>query len=245
MSRLFSNSFPSECFRRAATGKAILAILAVFWGIVPVSAADKTITVEPLNRMDAVRITRVTLGGADVQCGLILSPTEVQPVTPVAASDDWLQNITIELLNRTDKNIVHGEITLDFPEKGAGTRDSPRTVYVTGFGRYPAGVVTINGITRQPMVPRNDPDTKPVLLAPGQTMVFSVREYIEEIKRVVDPKAISKVIIRRSSVLFDDAMRWDSGGGYSNPDPEHPGKWRYLDPSYFPGTPDWPPRAHK
>jgi len=195
--------------------------------------------------MDPVAITRVTLGGADVLCcGSILSPIEVQRATPVAASDDWLQNITIYLLNRTDKNIVNGTITLDFPETGAGTPDSPRRPYVIGFGRLPPGTVVINGRTRQPMVWTAGPDVKPVLLAPGQTMVFTLRDYIEEIKRVIDPKAISKVIIRRSGFFFDDAMRW-AAGRYSNPDPEHPGKWISLDPSYFPGRPDGPPRGDK
>jgi hypothetical protein len=175
---------------------------------------------------------------------LIPNPNEIRLTTPSTTSGDWLQNITLYLLNRTDKNIVHGTITLVFPETGAGTPGSPVTVATIGFGQLPPGTVVINGHTRQPMVATARPDVKPVLLAPGQTMAVALQDFIEQIKRVVDPNVISRVIIRRSAVFFDDGMRW-AGNSYSTADREHPGKWINLDPSYFPGRPDWPPRENK
>jgi hypothetical protein len=152
--------------------------------------------------------------------------------------------MTISLLNRTDKNIVHGTITLDFPETGTGrSADSPMRVYVIAFGRIP-DADAFNGRTGLPIM--QGPNVKPVLHAPKKTMVINLADYIEGIKQVIDPKAISRVIIRRTSFFFDDGMRW-AAGLFSTPDPVNHGQWIFIqDRSYFPGTPAfWPPRAPK
>lgn len=113
--------------RNGPRGSAIafgLLVVAAVWpnlGVVAAFAAEKVIEVEPQHRNDAVAITKVTLGSAEVQCGLVLSPAEIQPVTPIQAGDDWLQNVTIYLLNRTNKTIVEGQIVLVFPETGDGS----------------------------------------------------------------------------------------------------------------------------
>lgn len=240
MSRLFTTSLLAKCHPKTTVGNALLATFAFLWGIVPAFAADKTIEVDMHQQLDAVAITRVTLGGVDVQCGLIVSKSELQPVTPIAASGDWLQNIKIHLLNRTDKNIVYGQILLVFPETGTGRSDSPRAACPISFGRRPPAA-NFSG-TGEPM--RQRPDVKPVLFAAGKTMVLNLADYSDEINATVDSNAVSKVIIRRSWFVFDDAMRWASGR-YSTPDPEHPGKWKYLDVQYFPGWPTWPPGAYK
>jgi len=229
---------------RGAVVPLLLAVACPNSGIVPAFAADKVIEVDPQHRSDPVMITKVTLGDSEVQCGLIASPFQLQPVVPIQAGDDWLQNVTIYLFNRTNKTVVYVQIVLGFPETGDGIQRPMRVHHIT-LGQLPPSVaVTGSG---QPI--RRDLTRKAMSFAPGQTLLIDVGVYFDQIRASVEPKmaftAITKCIIRRSAFYFDDGMRWD--GEYSVPDPERPGKWKYMDQRYFPGDEhnNWPPRPHK
>ncbi|HEY3826339.1 MAG TPA: hypothetical protein VGL82_17360, partial [Bryobacteraceae bacterium] len=52
--------------------------------------------------------------------GLRQTLTTLQPIVPFEWNEDWLQNTTLYLLNRTNKTIVFGQIGLWFPETGDG-----------------------------------------------------------------------------------------------------------------------------
>ncbi|MGA2274993.1 MAG: hypothetical protein ABSH00_15665 [Bryobacteraceae bacterium] len=253
MSTSFKRSSPSGLYR-AATAFGLL-VGAAAWAnpsVASALAAEKVIEVESQHGSDAVMVTKVTFGNSEVQCGLIVSPTEVQPVTPIEAGDDWLQNLTIYLLNRTNKTIVFGQIALAFPETGDGSPQHPQAVYILTLGRLPESVA-FSG-TGQPL--RQDPGRQPIWFARGQTLRIRVGDYTEQIRTYVDGvrasgtpsfTALTKCIIRRSSFVFDDGMRWD--GEYSLPDPEHRGKWKRIEGDYFPHDgdryPPWPPNYHK
>ena len=101
---------------------------------------EKRIEVERQSRTDAVVVTKVVLGSAEVESGLYVSSGRVQPVTPVEASDDWLRNVTIHVYNQTDKTIAFGQVTLAFPETGDGSYQSPLRVYNITLGRIPSSV---------------------------------------------------------------------------------------------------------
>lgn len=221
--------------------------IAVAWpnlDVVSALAAEKVIEVEPQHANDAVAITKVTLGNAEVQCGLVLSPTELQPVKPIQAGDDWLQNVTIYLLNRTDKTVVEGQIVLSFPETGDGGSGNPVREFHITFGRLPAAAA-YSGRTGQAIV--EPPSVQPISFAPGQTLQVRLGDYIDNIKASLDNlafTAVTKCVIRRGAFFFGDGMRWFAGG-YHVPDPQHPGKFKELDGRYFPGTPTWPPGYHE
>ncbi|MGB9458025.1 MAG: hypothetical protein WCB12_18390 [Bryobacteraceae bacterium] len=230
---------------RIAIALGFLAVAAA-WSdssVVSAFADDKVIEVEPQHRNDPVMITRVAFRDSDLQCGLIASRTEVEPVTPFEAGDDWLQNLTLYLLNRTNKTIAFSNIVLAFPETGDGrSPQHPQRVYNLNLGRLP-DFVAFSGRTGEPL--RQDPSRQSMSFAPGQTLPIHLGDYIDHIKASLDdiPFTVTKCIIRRSSVVFDDGMRWD--GNYSLPDPDHPGKWKRVEGDYFPGIPTWPPNYHQ
>jgi hypothetical protein len=204
---------------------------------------EKLVEVESHHRDDAVAITKVTVGDRELECGLIVSRSEVQPVTPFLAADDWLQTMTIYLYNRTNKTIVAGQIVLGFPETGDG-HTQPQRVYLIDLGRVPEAAA-FSGRTGQPIA--LDPRLKPISFLPGQTLLIHVGDYIDRIRDDVQDliplTMITKCAIRRSHFFFDDAMRWDIGG-FAVPDPEHPGRFKRLDGNYFPGRKTWPPGYH-
>ncbi len=199
-------------------------------------AGDKLVEqVEPQHRSDAVMITRITVGATDVQCGLVVGPGQVQPVAPFQAGNDWLQNMTIFLFNRTDKAIVAAHLTLGFPDTGDG-RTRGQRVYPMQLGRRPE-VDSINARTGQPI--RQGLNLKPLAWEPGQTLVVHVGDYIDEIKGQVENdmplSAVTKLRIHIGPFFFSDGMRWYLGY-FAVPDPEHPGKFKNLPDAYFPGS---------
>jgi hypothetical protein len=199
----------------------------------------RTIQVEGQHRGDAVAITRVTLAGADVQCGLVVSASELQPVTPVIADDSWLQKVSFTVLNRTNKPIVFAQFTLVFPESGDGSHEAPTRMVTITLGRLPAAIA-YNG-SGQPL--KSGGRGQALDLAAGQTLTVNLASYASQISSP-ELATLTKVIIRRSSVVFDDGMRWDQQG-YAAMDRDNLGNWRYLESSFFPGTPVWPPATNQ
>jgi hypothetical protein len=207
------------------------------------SLGYKQVTCVPQTPMDAVVITKVTVAGQEVQCGLTLGPDYAQTVTPFQAGDDWLSQMDIYLFNRTNKTIAYATLLLAFPDTGNGITD-PMSVYGLSVGRLP-DVDAFSSPTRSRRV---KPGSKPANFAPGQTLVIHVRDHLDAIKAYVEQRMplylASKLETTRGSFYFDDGMRWTGGGGFSVPDPEHQGKFKYLDPArFFPGRSDlnWPP----
>ncbi len=80
-------------------------------------------------------------------------------------------------------------------------------------------------------------------------MVVHVNDYMAEIESRLSNSptplavtALNKLNVYRGVFYFEDGMRWE-GGRYSVPDPDHPGKFKYLPVDYFPGkrAHNWPP----
>jgi hypothetical protein len=175
---------------------------------------------------------------------LIVSPAEVQPVSPFQAGDDWLANTVVTLLNRTSKTVVAGQLILVFPETGDGSIQKPLRVYNISLGRLPASVA-FSGSTGKPI--SQPPAAQPLSFAPGQTLAIHIGDSIAGIVASVAHDmpfpSVTKCIIRRGAFFFDDGMRW-YGTGYSVPDPDNAGKFKPMDRRYFPGIPSWPPGSH-
>jgi len=229
---------------RHALLSAVVAISALAFSPAALRAQSlgRTVEVETQHNSDAVAITRVTLGDAVLQCGVPDGPASQQPVTPVAAGPGWLSQLTIYLLNRTNKTIVYGSIELWFPETGDGrSPQTPSIVVPITFGIMPPAVAFTG--SGQPLRQEN---AALVNLAPGQTMAVAVGpKTFSDIQRnlaarVADPGAITNVVVRRGTFLFSDNMKWNRS--YWVPDPQNPGRWLPVaDRRFFPGTPVWPP----
>lgn len=199
---------------------------------------------DPAQITDAVMITNIALAGKSLQCGLFTKPPAVvQSVAPFQAGNDWLQQMTISLFNRTSKTIVSGTITLDFLDTG-DCRTLPCAAAQLHFGQVPA-VDAYNGKTGQPLKPEY-PDQSPLNWRTGQTVTIHVGDYANVIDRVLENHlavtAVSKVAVHIGPFFFEDGMR-AVGPFYSVPDPEHHGKYKYLPENYFPGKRqnNWPP----
>jgi hypothetical protein len=202
---------------------------------------NKVITVEPQSQSDAVLITNVSVEALDVQCGLVIGPGKLQQVLPFQAGGDWLQKMTISLLNRTDQTIVAGELQLIFLDTGDG-RGLPHRAEVINFGQLPP-VDAISGKTGKPS---RTPFSKTTIeWKPGKTFVLHVGDYMDDLRAQVEDlmplTSINRVFIVNAGYFFPSGMRWNSGG-FAVPDEERPGKFKSLYPNFFPGnkSTNWP-----
>ncbi len=198
--------------------------------------------IEQIN--DAVLISDIAVSGRTVECGLFIKPPRViQPVAPFQAGDDWLQNTTISLVNRTDKTIDYGSLILHFMDTG-DCHSTPCAQVTLEFGKKPS-VDAFDGRTGQPLPPSRV-GKSPLYWRPETTLVVHLSDYIQEIDDQVQHwlplPAVTNVKIYRGIFFFDDGMSWQLGS-YAVPDPENPGKFRLLPADYFPGHRDhnWPP----
>jgi hypothetical protein len=194
---------------------------------------------------DAVMISNVAVAGRTIECGLFIEPPAVvQPFTPFEAGDNWLQQMTISLINRTNKTIVFGTVTFHFPDAGNYSSAQPGVGTQLQFGQVPA-IDAYDGRTGQP-VRLNHPERPPLDWGPEQTIVVHVSDYMPEIEALLanflPGSAATKVNVYLSAFYFADGMEWGLGR-YSVPDPDHPGKFKPLPANYFPGKRgrNWPP----
>ncbi|SRR5579884_190903 len=199
---------------------------------------------DPAHITDAVMISDISVAGKTIECGLFIKPPAVvQPVSPFQASSDWLQQMTISLINRTNKTIVFGAIELVFLDTG-DCRSLPCTAYPIHLGQMPA-MDAYDGRTGLPLKPEQ-PERAALDWKPGQTITIHVNDYFAQIEGVLSRSmpvtAVAKVAVHIGPFFFEDGMRW-SLGRYSVPDAEHPGKFKYLPADYFPGRRgnNWPP----
>jgi len=195
------------------------------------------------HRIDPVVITKITVGGARVQAGRFVKPSSVarDPLTPFDAGDDWIQNLSIHLFNRTTKTIVAVDVNLGFLDTGNAAQ--PPRGRVLNLGRLPdpASFDRTGRFRAQP------PGRLPLDFGPGGTMVVALGDYIDGIRSTLaldmPPAAVAHLRIDVICSYFADGVRF-GGGGYSEPDPQNPGKWRSKDRAYSPGFVDasWPGR---
>ncbi len=202
-------------------------------------ASEKTIDVGAQHNTDAVVITEITVGNLSIQAGQPLTATQVQPVTPFQAGEDWLQQTVVHFLNRTNKTIAFFQIALVFPETAPNGVERSAVGHVITLGRIP-DVAAYSNRTGQNVRQTN----APIAFAAGTTMTMALADYLAPIQAGLNlPLSnLTKCSIRRTIVYFDDGMRWD-GEYYATPDTSHPGAFTKLEPRYFPGIPSWPPKV--
>jgi hypothetical protein len=143
-----------------------------------------------------------------------------------------VENLTVYLLNRADKPIVHGFVQFTFPD-AAGAGDQLE------LGNIPAGFA----FSREGKAVVR-PRAGPFQFGPKQVIAIHLRDYIGQFRDGVAPQAqlssLSQMHVILSGFDFEDGMRWD-GAAYETMDPgTH--IWRLMEQSYFPGNMDlyWP-----
>jgi hypothetical protein len=225
---------------------AALACLVLLGGlglrIAPVAASAPgalTVDINKQTRMDPVTVIKVTVGDRQIQPGVSTAGVRLlRAGTPFQADEDWLKNMSIVIMNRTDKAIVRAEIELFFPDTGDGSPGRPVTAYTITLGQRPE----IDAFTSDGRKLSRQLDKKPFFFAPEQTFVVQLADYSDEIRSVVEEKTIfseiTRLVIHRTQFFFEDGMRWNDLYGFGVPDPKHPGQFTDMDrATYFPGNP--------
>jgi len=131
--------------------------------------AERRVQLDPVETVYAVVPVKVTLGGSVVQnCRVYHGRSkEADPITPFRAGDDWIEQLSIYLLNRTNKTIVSQQVLVGFPESaGSGP---PRAVLLQ-LGGIPASAPYASSMPR--------PDTRqPISFQPGQVIAVHLSDY--------------------------------------------------------------------
>lgn len=128
---------------------------------------------------------------------------------------DWLKDLSVEIRNTSDKNIVYFEVGLDFPE----TKDSGNKMsFPIRYGVSPLSKV------------RND---KEQLIKSGESITLRLTsEKYEVLKSFIETRhlldSLSKVDLRISFILFDDGTAW-GGGNFLRSDPNDKRKFILKD----------------
>jgi hypothetical protein len=207
----------------------------------PGAQVERQVELPIVDKMAPVVVTKITHGDIVVQLGRFIKPvgTAPDPTTPFLADDDWVQNLTIYLLNRTNDTIVSATFNLIAPETMDRVARS-----LAGFqlhlGRIPSSFAFENG---RPV--RQPPERQPISFRPGQTLAIHLRDYIDQIKAAVEPTkplaALTTMDVRFVGFFFASGLRWN--GAFRALDPQN-FTWRRKDPDYFPGDMDarWPGR---
>jgi hypothetical protein len=220
--------------------------LALFGTLYAQQSGERIVSaIDDIERItDAVLISNVAVGGKTVECGLFIKPpVENQPVTPFQAGPDWLSQMTISLVNRTDETIAFGSILFHFLDTG-DCQALPCIGTELHFGKRPV-VDAYDGRSGKPLK-LEDSEKTPLDWKPRQTIVVHVSDYMGDIERnlsyLMSVAAVRRLKVYRGVFYFADGMQW-SLGRYAVPDSAHPGKFKELPEDYFPGRRgnNWPP----
>ncbi|MGD0496972.1 MAG: hypothetical protein ABSC23_00895 [Bryobacteraceae bacterium] len=191
-------------------------------------------------RMEPAVATKVTLGNATVQAGrFVKSARETSdPITPFWADDDWVQDLTVYFLNRTNNTIVYAYILFSFSQTTDG---QIRYAFPLTLGVVPPSVSF--GLDGKPY--HQPPGAQRMFWGPHQTMAIHLGDYIDRIRHSVGPSApplatlTTLFVDLEPGLFFGDGLQWN--GGYRVFDPQT-STWRRMDRDYFPGNinRDWP-----
>jgi hypothetical protein len=129
--------------------------------------------------------------------------------------DDWLNDLSIEATNISDKTITYIEMNLDFPE----TKTSGNMMtFPLKYGQNPRAAI----VTGQPES-----------LPPNQTTTFNLSGQIltslkDFIGRRHSLSNLKKVTIHLNQVSFEDGTIW-TGGSFFRVDPNNPKRYIRLE----------------
>jgi hypothetical protein len=218
----------------------ILAARYVKPGAAAAAQTERQVRFHIANKFEPVVVTKITAGNVAVQAGRFIKPAgEAQdPITPFSADDDWIRNLTVYVLNRTNRTIVYASLNLGFPETTVG---QTQAFFPLFLGRIPESIP----FDSHGAPIRRPEGSQPIRFRPGQTMAIHLGDYIDQIRARVEPMmpfaSLTAISVNFGRFFFADGMSWS--GRFRAMDPQG-STWREMDPDYFPGDPDgrWPGR---
>ena len=163
-------------------------------------------------------------------------PGEIVPGQDFVKGNNWLKDMNIYLINRTELPIAWLSINLIFPQTANGKET---WIYSIQMGRIP-DVAAISARTGKPFPP-GLPGSKSLGLQPGGRLTIHVSDYMDKIdkylKNTLPVSALSEVNIQLDVCFFENGLRYSGGSGFAQPDPQHSGQWVYLPTrQFFPGN---------
>jgi hypothetical protein len=170
----------------------------------------------------------------------MLGDKEVPLDTPVPVSGMWFRKVGIVVQNVSPKTVVHGLVTLTFPETGDGTPTKPVLSSALSLGRYPSNhYMQKDGTLRD----SSREDREPIInVMPGKSMTFGAQDGVDHTYGdVVQPEAfklaghpITKINITLGRFYFGDGSLWLIDKFYIPAPP--PVVWKEITPAEFFGS---------
>jgi hypothetical protein len=197
----------------------------------------KSVVINPENRWEGVRISRIADAGQDILPGRYIGPRYL-PGRRFPAGDNWLRDLSFTLKNRTSKKIVC--LGFEFILSEADTPTGPTWFMFLGevpkiaYGAFPSPYDSVPKGTG-----------KPLDFAPGSEMTISLGDHAETTTALASIKesGYSLASIKTCALLpgvayFEDGMRWGPIGNttfYEYVDRNNPNAFLKSDDFYFPG----------
>lgn len=190
------------------------------------------------NMWQPVWITKVQIGTqfliAPDNPTVAPQPGQIVSGQQFMAGNNWVREMMITVMNRTDNPIAWLSVSLRFSQTGNG-HTRPILTYPIQIGRIP-DVDKYTGYGKP--LPAAARGTAPLRLQPGNTLVIRASDFIDKIKAQLESAmplaSIRQAYIYVDACVLDDGTRW-AGGAYSKPDSQQPGQWLYEARGYFPG----------
>ena len=146
-----------------------------------------------------VKITRLETGGQSRKFG-----------EKFDEEDDWLQKLSFQAQNTTNKPIIFLQVNLNFPET---ISSGPMMSYPLLFGLKPNSSMTAK--------------RDPLRLMPEEVLDVRVEKDYDRIKEFVDrrhPGGMNKAQLEIGFIVFEDQTAWTAGMFYK-PDPADPRRY--------------------
>ena len=152
---------------------------------------------------------------------------------PVSVSPGWVNRLAIVIQNASKKEMIYGEIIVEFPETGTGESNKPILTTVNFLGRQPSHAFLRRDGTSRPVsdVMLHHPE---IHIPPGGTMRFTFdanpNNTLEaDVYRLAG--TVHKVTVLPRTFFFADESTWQ-GGWFAIPEPP-PVVWREVSPDDF------------
>jgi hypothetical protein len=131
---------------------------------------------------------------------------------PVSVSTGWVNRLAVEIQNVSKKEMIYGEIIIQFPETGTGESNKPMLTTVNFLGRQPSHAFLRRDGTSRPVSDAmlHHPEIR---IPPGGTMRFTFNANPDNTLEadVYRLAAVHKVIVVPRTFYFADESKWEGG----------------------------------